>query len=194
MPTFDTKTLATAALWLALASAAAADENPAGSVLDCRSLESAEERLKCYDDTVDSQSAPPAAPEPPNDEPAAAAAPEPASPEPVEEVPPAAEVAPAAAVVAASASATAEDDFGLPPSADSVPDADQIEAAISELSRMASGKLAIELENGQLWRQTTSSSMRLSEGDVVVIRRGSLGSFKLTKAGTNRSMKVKRVK
>lgn len=181
MPTPDTKTLATATLCLAFASTTAADENPAGSVLDCRSLESAEERLKCYDDTVDSQSVPPAAP-----------LPEPASPEPAAEAPPAAEVAPAAAV--ASAGATAEDDFGLPPSADSRPDADQIEAAISELSRMASGKLAIELENGQLWRQTTSSSMRLSEGDVVVIRRGSLGSFKLTKAGTKRSMKVKRVK
>lgn len=180
MTRFNKRIFAVAGCWLAFAPTGFAQETD-DPVLDCRSLPSAEERLKCYDDAVDDRSTP-------SEEPAAA-----------EEAPAAENTSPPApaassTAAAAAAVASAEADFGLPPGANSQPVADQIEASITELSRTASGKFAIELDNGQLWRQTDNSSMRVKEGEVVIIKRGSLGSFKLTKDGTKRSMKVKRVR
>lgn len=213
-----------AVLWLALATSAVADETPVDAVFDCRSLPSAEERLKCYDDTVDKHAQDNSVTEEVREDAAAvaedaqenvvaaeevqeaaAAAPDSTAvaetAESANEAADAAMIASAAAVASetsetvvadAGAIAEAEEEFGLPAVKDA-PDVKQIESAILGLSRMSSGKFAIELENGQTWRQTSTSSMRLSEGEVVIIKRGSLGSYKLTKAGTKRSMKVKRV-
>ncbi len=169
-----------------------------GSVLDCRSLASAEERLRCYDGIVDDYSAAGAGPGvnvPAELAPARPAEPAAPAAEPsgsASAAPPTADVPPEPP--AAGATGSAESYFGLPPEADGRERVDQIEASIVELSLTSSGKFAFELSNGQVWRQTTTSSMRLAEGDVVVIRRGALGSHKLTKADTKRSMKVKRVR
>lgn len=134
-------------------------------VFDCRSVSSTKERLLCYDRVVDKYSV--------TDAKSSAAN----SPE----------------SIVTQESANPEELFGIPPAADGRTQIEQIGATIVEISTTASGKAAVTLDNGQVWRQTTTSTMRLSKGDKVLIRRGSLGSYKLTKDGTKRSMKVKRV-
>lgn len=135
-------------------------------MLDCRSLSSAEERLLCYDGVVDDYS--------------------------VRDAERVADVQPVTAD--ADEDSNLEESFGLPPLAEERATIDRIEATVVELSRTASGKIAVVLDNGQVWRQTRTSTLRLSEGDDIVIRRRSLGSHSLMKAGSGRSMKVKRVK
>ncbi len=69
---------------------------------------------------------------------------------------------------------------------------DRIEARITELWNIAPGKIAIRLDNGQIWRQKVSSNLRLREGDNVVIKRASLGSYALTRVGSSVMMRVSR--
>jgi len=69
---------------------------------------------------------------------------------------------------------------------------DRIEARITELWKIAPGKVAMRLENGQIWRQKVSSNLRLREGDIVVIKRASLGSYALTRVGSSVMMRVSR--
>ena len=71
---------------------------------------------------------------------------------------------------------------------------DQIEAVISEMRYSRTGKPIITLDNGHIWQQLDSENLRLSENDSVVIRRASLGSYLLKKAGSKRSMRVKRIR
>ena len=65
----------------------------------------------------------------------------------------------------------------------------ELDAHIAE----ATGKVVITLDNGQVWSQVDRSSLRLSTHDKVSIRRASLGSFMLYKAGRKTPMRVKRV-
>ena len=65
--------------------------------------------------------------------------------------------------------------------------------AVTAVTKSSSGKLTITLENGQVWRQSDSKSFRISVGDAVVVRAKSLGSFMLSKEGSSRSIRVKRV-
>lgn len=156
--------------WLLLASSAAADEAFVTAVLDCRSLSAPEERLVCYDGVVAGHSG--------------------------------RDTAPAAANAAEPAAVESEELFGMSPAAaqraleESVgrEPIDRVEATIVGLTAVEPNKVAVALDNGQVWRQTIASSLRLSEGDDVVIRRRSLGSHTLQKAGSARSMKVKRVR
>ena len=151
--------------WLLFASIATADEAFVTAVLDCSALPSPEERLACYDAVVADRAG--------------------------QDAPP-----------AEPAEADAEDLFGMSPTEaqraleESAGRArvDRIEATIVGLTPVEPNKVAVVLDNGQTWRQTTASSLRLSEGDAVVIRRRSLGSHSLQKAGGARSMKVKRLK
>ena len=69
---------------------------------------------------------------------------------------------------------------------------DRIEARITELWKIAPEKVAIRLDNGQIWRQKVSSNLRLREGDIVVIKRASLGSYALTRLGSSVMMRVSR--
>lgn len=154
---------------LTFVSAAPADETFVSAVLDCKSLSSADERLACYDDVVDAYSVNSA---------------EPAAANPTE-----------------SATVDAEALFGMSPVAaqraleesTGREKIDRVEATIVTLTAVAPNKVAVVLDNGQIWRQTTASSLKLTEGDDIVIRRRSLGSHTLQKAGAARSMKVKRV-
>ena len=186
-----------ALLCAGVATPAVADDTSIDAMRDCRSIGADDERVACYDAIVDALAAPAArleaAAEPDPERPPAAPAVESA---PAAATPPAAAAAASAAGAAAAATdagKSAEDSFGLPPEV-AADRPDEIELTIAELTKMSSGRIALTATNGQVWRQTTSSTLRLREGDVVVIRRGSLGSHKLTMAGTNRSMKVKRVR
>jgi len=154
---------------------AAADDAFVDTLRDCRSLASAEERLTCYDGAVDRHTA--------RDDAEVADPTAPAATEATEEP-------------------SAEDLFGMSPveaqraleESAGRKTVDRIEASVVELRTIASNKVAVVLDNGQVWRQTTASSLRLSEGDDIVIRRRSFGSHTLQKAGAARSMKVQRVR
>ncbi len=85
-------------------------------------------------------------------------------------------------------------DFGLTPTfaAETI---DKIENTISRIDRGTRGRRIISLKNNQVWIQVGSSSQpRLAQGDRVRIERGALGSFVLKKNGSNRSLRVKRLK
>lgn len=76
---------------------------------------------------------------------------------------------------------------------------DELSVAIDSISRTKSGKYVIILSNGQVWRQIRADTKRLlvkndGEGAVANIKKRSLGSHTLSLEGSNRSIKVKRVK
>ena len=155
--------------------AAVAGEALVDAVRDCRSLSSADQRLTCYDRAIDDHA--------PRDDTQMASPAVPLAADRPEEP-------------------SAEELFGMSPvevqrtleKSTGRESVDRIEASIVELTAIASNKVAVVLDNGQVWRQTTVSSLRLSEGDDVVIQRRSFGSHTLQKAGAARSMKVQRVR
>ena len=66
---------------------------------------------------------------------------------------------------------------------------------IGKIDTIGHGVRILTLENGQVWRQVGSSSQpRLKPGDLVAIEKGALGSFILKKEGSNRSLRVKRIR
>ena len=70
----------------------------------------------------------------------------------------------------------------------------QIQAAVIKIKKAPYGKLVITLDNGQVWRQTDSTLLRLRDGDVVIIERGALDSFFIGKESANKRIRAKRVK
>lgn len=68
---------------------------------------------------------------------------------------------------------------------------DRIEARIVALRKSASGKTVITLDNGQVWQQIDAKRVRLSENDLVTIRKRSMGSFTLYNEKT--AIRVKRI-
>ena len=162
----------------------------------CRGLPSEESRVICYDAAVD-RSRQKGGPRP-----AAAAAPPPATPAatPAATPPAAVEPAAAAASTAGAASISQEELFGQ--SSDEVQRTveeatgderiDTLSAQITRLQQSGYDKVAITLDNGQVWQQTETSSLRLKVGDDVEIERAALGSFQLRKEGSKRMMRVSR--
>lgn len=69
---------------------------------------------------------------------------------------------------------------------------DKLEAGVKRIQHSRSGKIIVTLDNGQVWLQADSAKSRIEEGDKVVVRRGSLGSFRMQKAGSKRSIRVTR--
>lgn len=70
----------------------------------------------------------------------------------------------------------------------------QISAVVTSLRRLDDGKIMIELDNGQLWRQQDSDvEMMLATGDEVTIVRAALGTFRIADK-TGRFSRFKRVR
>jgi len=69
---------------------------------------------------------------------------------------------------------------------------DQLYATVEKLSFSRRNELIIELDNGQIWRQSESGQFPLQNGDRIYIKRGMLGAFYLGKDGSNRTLKVVR--
>jgi len=69
----------------------------------------------------------------------------------------------------------------------------EISATVLTVRSTRDGRLAIDLDNGQLWIQTETPTQPfdLSAGDRVTIRRGALNSFQLA-APDRRSTRVRR--
>lgn len=184
---------------LALPGGADAQSAAAEALQRCTAIEDNAERLRCFDELT-------AAPEPivapapeairpqsaidqaaevralPEEARAAAPAPEPA--------PPAAEAVPAAPAAAAE-----DDRFGRE-QVTRDDDPDRLIAHIVGGFEGWSGDTLFELDNGQVWRQAEFGRMnyRGPENPEVTIKKGFFGSYRLTVEGTNRWIRVKRVK
>jgi hypothetical protein len=65
-------------------------------------------------------------------------------------------------------------------------------ATVARVQPSGYDRVLITLDNGQVWRQVDSSSLRLRVGDAIEIERASFGSFMLQKTGSKRSMRVSR--
>ncbi len=180
-----------------LAHGATADEALVRAVRACADVDDDGERLRCFDAAVAGEPAGAAS---------AAAAPLPAnraSPPPVPSTPAdastaaaAADPAPADQAPTGAADATAA--FGL----DQRPTAEQetrdaplreLQAVVVGVDRRRDGLLTLTLDNGQVWRQKSVTSLfRVREGDTVTIRRGNFGGYTLIAPG-RRSTAVSRL-
>lgn len=142
----------------------------------CRALDGDAERLACYDGLADrhygQRASETSAPES-----NAAAAPAPA----VENL-------------------SQEDVFGLSGDeireaygiAEDTQDPNELTAAITDIQSAGHGRVIVWLDNGQVWRQKSSSALKIKVGDRVVIKKGALSSFKMKKEGSSVMMRVSR--
>jgi hypothetical protein len=71
---------------------------------------------------------------------------------------------------------------------------DNITATISKLKKLIRGQWVIYFDNGQKWQQKGANEIKLKVGDVVRLKKGSLGAVFLSKEGSHRRIKVKRLK
>ncbi len=69
---------------------------------------------------------------------------------------------------------------------------ESISSVIAELDRDGYNKLIFTLDNGQVWRQTENKRFRVTAGQTAEIRHGSLGSYKLYIKGESRWTRVRR--
>lgn len=71
----------------------------------------------------------------------------------------------------------------------------KIEAQVLEILFTVNGKARYMLNNGQSWQQIDTAIVRRWKVPFkVVLKRGSIGSYKLNKVGNNVSIRVKRIK
>ncbi len=77
---------------------------------------------------------------------------------------------------------------------DDKPRHDVLEATIVEVSTNALKIDYFRLDNGSVWRETEDSRVRFAAGQRVTLQKGILGSTNLTVAGSDRAVKVKRVR
>lgn len=71
---------------------------------------------------------------------------------------------------------------------------DSITAKISKLNKLLRGQWVIYLENGQKWQQKDDGKIMLALADSVILTKGSMGSVYLSKEGSHRKIRVKRLK
>jgi hypothetical protein len=102
------------------------------------------------------------------------------------------------APVATAKVTTKEDAFGkehLKKSAAEINnDISEIKLTIKSISKNVYDKMTLTFTNGQKWKQTDSVKYRLSAGNEVLLKKGTLGTVYLSKPGTSKTMKVKRIK
>ncbi len=73
--------------------------------------------------------------------------------------------------------------------------AETLEAKVQEMLSSRSGGLVFILDNEQIWRQLESQSLPpIRVGDPVVIKRGALGSYRMTLRKQSRTITVRRIK
>ena len=71
---------------------------------------------------------------------------------------------------------------------------DSIVAIISKVKQLLRGQWVIYFENGQKWQQQDSAKIKLKVGDHIRLKKGALSTVFLYKKGSNRSIRVKRLK
>ena len=159
--------------------ATAPAEAPGEELRACRDLADDQARLACYDDAVDRR-----------------AKSEDSGPES------SAENAAAPAESAATPTSISQEDLFGKTSTEverTVEEAtgseriDSLSATIAKLQKYGYNKVLITLDNGQVWKQVDTSTLRLRAGDSISIERAALGSFMLRKPGNGRRMRVSRI-
>lgn len=86
------------------------------------------------------------------------------------------------------------EDFGLENKSKRKESEDKIVANVISIKKDPSKKYIITLDNGHVWRQNDSTRLKIVVGESVVIKRGSFGSFFMSKDGLNKRLRVKRLK
>jgi len=71
---------------------------------------------------------------------------------------------------------------------------DTLLASVAALTYDRNDYFTVTLNNGQMWRQTEVSRIKIDVGDRIEIEEGVFGSFILTSEASNRTARVKRVK
>ncbi|KZN65832.1 hypothetical protein [Pseudoalteromonas luteoviolacea] len=100
------------------------------------------------------------------------------------------QVAPVAAVPAQ----TAEQKFGLENKVkEKLADLDDLTLEVVKLKVSSRGVRTFTLENDHVWKQIGSDSFYAKVGDKITIKRASFNSYLMNKAGSNRSIRVKRL-
>lgn len=92
----------------------------------------------------------------------------------------------------ATTATPATDNFGKEHRQVAADPLDQLYATVTKLSLSPRKEMIIELDNGQIWRQSGSGQFPLQNGERIYIKRGMLGAFYLGKDGSNRTLKVVR--
>lgn len=144
----------------------------------CRALAGNDERLACYDAFADRQSAPVA----PESE--------------------AVESTAAVALVPAAERLSQEELFGLTgeevkrtyEEAAGQQELKELSATVTDVQPAGPGRIIVWLDNGQVWRQTDSPTLKIKVGGRVIIRKAAFGSFKMKKEDENATMRVRREK
>ena len=67
-------------------------------------------------------------------------------------------------------------------------------ATVSKVKKLLRGQWILYFENGQKWQQTDTSKVKFKVGNKVRLSKAALGAIYLYKDGSNRSIKVKRLK
>ncbi len=96
----------------------------------------------------------------------------------------------AAPAVAPAPSTSNNSAFGLEHKQKNQDTADQIYVTVKSLSYNPRKELLIEFDNGQIWRQTSSRTYLVKEGEQHFIKRGMLGAFYLGNDRNNRTVKI----
>jgi hypothetical protein len=163
--------------------ALAAESDAARGPGDCASIESAADRLACFDAAYGRPVEPTAAPAPIVDAPAVDA----------RTVDSSTVVGPAAttAAVAAVVVTPSESEFGRPKSKAEL-EGESLNSVIAGVGRDAHDKLILELANGQIWRQTENKHFPIKAGQRIEIRHGAMGSYKLYVKDQSRWTRVRR--
>lgn len=71
---------------------------------------------------------------------------------------------------------------------------DSITSTIRKLKKLIRGQWVISLENGQQWQQKGGNKIKLKVGDTIRMEKGAMGVVYLYKEGSNRNIRVKRLK
>ena len=87
----------------------------------------------------------------------------------------------------------ASDRFGFEHKEKEETEDERVNVTLAEREEGPYGKWRITLKNGQVWKQTDSGYFSW-EGDAYYIERGALNSFFFGREGSNRRMRVQRVK
>ncbi|MDJ0749162.1 MAG: hypothetical protein QNJ11_06740 [Woeseiaceae bacterium] len=145
------------------------------ALIECRQIDDIEKRVACYDDIVDSRYRSDS-----SGHTDAAAAPAPAEDREV----------PDAQSLFGTGDAEARQ---IVETTLEIEQIEQIEATVSDVRESVGDKMIVTLDNGQIWRQLDSKTLHLKNGEVVIIRKASFGSFLLEKKSGSRSIRMKRI-
>ncbi len=177
---FRKKIVASVALGLGLSlSHVAMADGLSDGLKTCRTIGDVTARASCYDRIVDTLPPTPKAPVAATPSAVGTAVQRPATPPPVAQTP--------------------EQRFGekdLPVKkrlAEEEQAPDELLLKVTGVRNDQAGYGTFTLENGQVWRQVESSSLRVSNGARVKIKSGTLGAYYLSLESGNKSFRVKRV-